>query len=424
MQGDSSSASKNTVNRTSRRNVLKAAGAGGLVGVSSLSGCAQLLGGGGSGTVKLGTAFPYTGPYSEEANTQKEGVELAVKEINENGGLLGQDVEIIDRDTELSGDVSARRIQDLIDNEEIDLLCANLSGGISLQTNSQAADHGIPYMAGCQTIPDFHTKESLYECSFTPYALTVQSQRANARFIYENLGESMYGLYADYAWGQDSWAHQSAGFEGLGGTIEGSVTHPLGGSDFSSQMSQIQDSDADVLFIHNLGADQATAINQAREFGLHEDKEIFIGVTTTTVARRAGLDQWENIYAGIQYSPDADNSGTNAFSQKMQDEYGNPGDSYSAVCYSAVKEFERAVNNAESLSPTDIASAIENNPTFQHTKTEEEWRACDNQAIQDWYIVQGKPPAEQENEWDIFSVEGAVGGSQLLAACDDPMYSE
>jgi ABC-type branched-subunit amino acid transport system substrate-binding protein len=426
MASSDTEAGNSGADKPTRRSVLKLAGASGVVGVSSISGCTGVLSGGGgsSGPIRLGTAFPYTGPYSEEANTQKQGVDLAVQEINNNGGLMGRDVEVIDRDTELSGDVSARRIQDLIQNEDIDLLCANLSGGISLQTNTQAKENEVPYMAGCQTIPDLHAEGFLYECSYTPYALTVQSQRANARYIFDNLGESMYGLYADYAWGQDSWKHQSAAYENLGGTISGSVTHPLGGSDFSSQMSEIQDSDADVLFIHNLGADQATAINQAREFGLHEEKEIFIGVTTTTVARRAGREQWENIYAGIQYSPDADNSATEEFSAKMEDEYGNPGDSYSAVCYTGVKEFERAINNAESLEPGAITEAINSNPEYQHTKSQERWRDCDNQSIQDWYIVEGKPRSEQSDEWDIFSVEGSRGGTEIIAGCDDPMYSQ
>jgi len=423
MQSGKSVASESNGRGTTRRSVLKAAGASGMVGMTSLSGCLGVLDGGGE-TLLLGTAFPYTGAYSEEANTQMQGVELAVNEINDNGGLNGREVEIVDRDTELSGDVSARRIQDLINNEGVDLLCANLSGGISLQTNTQAKDNSVPYMAGCQTIPDLHTQSNLYDCTYTPYALTVQSQRANARYIYDNLGESMFGLYADYAWGQDSWNHQSTAFENLGGTVEGSVTHPLGGSDFSSQMSEAQDSDADVLFIHNLGADQATAVNQAREFGLHEDKEIFIGVTTTTVARRAGRDQWENIYAGIQYTPSADNAGTQEFSQKMEEEYGNPGDSYSAVCYTGVKEFERAANEAGSVDPADLTDAINSAPSFQHTKSEEEWRDCDNQSIQDWYIVSGKPQSEQEDEWDIFALEGSRGGTEIIAACDDPMYRE
>lgn len=423
MQSCKSVASESSGRGTTRRSVLKAAGASGLVGMTSLSGCLGVLDGGGE-TVLLGTAFPYTGAYSEEANTQMEGVELAVNEINDNGGLDGSEVEIVDRDTELSGDVSARRIQDLINNEGVDLLCANLSGGISLQTNTQAQENSVPYMAGCQTIPDLHTQDNLYDCTYTPYALTVQSQRANARFIYDNLGESMFGLYADYAWGQNSWEHQSTAFEDLGGTVDGSVTHPLGGSDFSSQMSEAQDSDADVLFIHNLGADQATAVNQAREFGLHDDKEIFIGVTTTTVARRAGRDQWDNIHAGIQYTPDADNPGTQEFSQKMQDEYDNPGDSYSAVCYTGVKEFQRAVNEAGSVDPADITEAINANPGFQHTKSEEEWRDCDNQSIQEWYVVEGKPESEQEDEWDIFTVRGSQGGTEIIADCDDPMYSE
>ena len=423
MNGENSATETRETGHISRRDVIKASGAGGLVGLSGLSGCLDVLSGGGSGTVKLGTAFPYTGAYSEEAKTQKQGVDLAVKEINENGGLNGNEVEVVDRDTELNGDTSARRIRDLINNENIDLLVANLSGGISLQTNTQAKEAGVPYMAGCQTIPDFHTQNNLYGCSYTPYALNYQTQYANAAFIHENLGTTMYGLYADYAWGQDSWKHQKNAFKELGGTIEGEVAAPLGASDFSSQLSSAENSDADVLFIQNLGADQATSLSQAREFGLHENKEIFIGLTTVTVARRAGLDQWDNIYAGIQYNANADNPGTNEFSQKMSDEFGNPGDSYSAVCYTAAKEFERAVNSAGSLSPEDITSAINENPSFQHTKTEESWRDCDNQSVQDWYIVKGKPQSEQEDEWDIFSFEDTQGGDDLLPACGSDLYT-
>ncbi|AHG05282.1 hypothetical protein HALDL1_10275 [Halobacterium sp. DL1] len=423
MNGENSASETRRSSGVSRRDVIKASGAGGLVGITGLSGCLDVLSGGGSGTVKLGTAFPYTGAYSEEAKTQKQGVDLAVKEINENGGLNGDEVEVVDRDTELNGDTSARRIRDLINNEDIDLLVANLSGGISLQTNTQAKEAGIPYMAGCQTIPDFHTEENLYDCSYTPYALNYQTQYANAAFIHENLGETMYGLYADYAWGQDSWKHQKNAFQELGGTIDGEVAAPLGASDFSSQLSSAENSDADVLFIQNLGADQATSLSQAREFGLHENKEIFIGLTTVTVARRAGLDQWDNIYAGIQYNANADNPATNEFAQKMSDEFDNPGDSYSAVCYTATKEFERAVNSAESLEPEDITSAINESPSFQHTKTGEEWRDCDNQAIQDWYIVQGKPQSEQEDEWDIFAFEDTQGGRDLLPECGGDLYT-
>ena len=401
--------------RASRRTFLKSAGVASAVGVSSLSGCM----GGGSDAVRLGMAFPFTGPYSEEAKTQRQGVELAVQEINNNGGLDGRDVETIERDTELDGNTSTRRIQDLINNEDIDLLVANLSGGISLQTNSIAKQNDVPYMAACQTIPDFHRSDFLYDCSYTPYALNVQSKRANGQYIMDKLGEPVLGIYADYAWGQNSWMHQKNVINELGGTVAGEAAAPLGNSDFSSQLNSASESDADVLYIQNIGSDQANSVKQAREFGLQNEMEIFVGVTTVTVARRAGLDQWDGIHAGIYYSANADNPGTNDFASKMDEEFGNPGDSYSAVTYTGVKEFERAINSAGSVEPADITSALNENPSYNLTKTEESWRDCDNQAIQDWYIVEGKPESEQDDDWDLFSVEGAQGGSDLLWDCSE-----
>lgn len=402
--------------RPTRRSYL------GLIGTAGLTGLAGCLGGSGGseGPVILGTAFPFTGPYSEEAETQRQGVELAVEEINDNGGLLGRDVEVVERDTELDGDTSTRRIQDLIENENADLLCCNLSGGISIQGNVQASQANVPYMAGCQTVPRFHAPSILGDGSFTPYALNVQSQRANAEYAYENLGDSIFGVVADYAWGNSSWEHGSQFIEDLGGTVEGSVNHPLGASDYSSQMTAAQDSGADILWLTNFGADQANALQQAREFGLHEEMEIMVAITTVSIARRAGRDAWDGIHGGIQYYHRADNPATQQFRESMNETFDNPGDSYSSVCYTGVKEFERAVNGAESLDHDDVVSFLEeDSPGFEQTKTGEEWRACDNQSIQDWYIVQGKPRSEQDNEWDLFEILGSVGGEDLLLGCDE-----
>lgn len=406
-----------SVGSTSRRSYLRIASATGLAG---LAGCIGGITGGSSGPIKLGIAFPYTGPYSEEANTQKQGVQLAVQEINDNGGLLDRDVKVVERDTELDGDTSTRRIQDLIQNEDIDLLCANLSGGISIQGNVQAKQADIPYMAGCQTVPKFHSPDILGKGSFTPYALNVQSQRANMNFAYKNLGKSIFGCIADYAWGNSSWDFAKQSMQNLGGTVAGEVKAPLGNKDFSSQMTAAKDSGADILYLQNFGADQANSLKQAREFGLHEQMEIFVGVTTVSIARRAGRDQWDGIHGGIQYYHRADNPGTKQFSQAMNDKFNNPGDSYSAVTYTGVKEFERAIKGANSLKLDDMVNYWEQqSSSFQHVKSQEEWRACDNQAIQDWYIVKGKPKSDQENEWDLFQSLGGVGGSDLLLKCDD-----
>ncbi|MFB6131721.1 MAG: ABC transporter substrate-binding protein, partial [Salinigranum sp.] len=194
---------------------------------------------------------------------------------------------------------------------------------------------------------------------------------------------------------------------------------PLGNKDFSSQMTAAKNSGADVVYLQNFGADQANSLKQAHEFGLGKEMDIYVGLTTATIAQRAGQDQWENVYAGIQYYHSADNSGTKKFSQAMQDKFDYPGDSYAAVCYTGVKEFARAIKNQQSLDVKDISSYLEKNTGFQYTKTKENWRACDNQAVQDWYIVKGKSPSNIDNEWDIFEAADNVGGRDLLLKCSE-----
>ena len=61
-----------------------------------------------SGPFKVGFPIPLTGPYGTEALDQQAGAELAIAEINADGGVLGRKVELVVRDTKLKAAEAAR----------------------------------------------------------------------------------------------------------------------------------------------------------------------------------------------------------------------------------------------------------------------------------------------------------------------------
>lgn len=100
-----------TSGRVTRRQLLVGAGAaavgglavggvGGYLAGSSGDDGGGTNGGGGGGTIKIGSASPVSGPYSGDGQEMTRGQELAIDDINSNGGLLGRQLELVVADVE------------------------------------------------------------------------------------------------------------------------------------------------------------------------------------------------------------------------------------------------------------------------------------------------------------------------------------
>lgn len=406
---------------SSRRSYLKATAA---LGTAGLAGCAGLLGG--EGPIKVGMAFPYTGPYGASAERQRDGVNLAVQEINDNGGLLGRDVETVDRDTELDPDTNARRVRDLINEEDVDLLVANLSGGITTQTQSLAAEADVPYMAGSRTSPPFHYPESLGEASYAPAPLNIVAIGTPVKGMFDNnVGETFYATIADYGFNRpEAWNQIQQYVSEQGGEVRGSSFTPLGNQDFSSEISEAMDSGADVMLAMVYGLDFSTFIQQANEFGLTEEMEILCPVQSVSFLELAGDPSlWEGVYFGMNWTPalSVDDDQAAAFGQQFQDEFGYYGEDFAGITYTGMKEFERAISESGGMSPEDISSVLDGSTFDSYIMNgESRWRACDNQAINPGYLLtQGKEADAigERGDWDLVNIVQQFDPTELLPDC-------
>lgn len=408
----------------SRRSYLKAATA---VGATGLAGClGSVPGFGGGGPIKVGMAFPYTGPYGASAEKQRDGVNLAVQEINENGGLLGRDLETYDRDTELNPNVNARRIRELLHEENVDLLVANLSGGITTQTQSLAKDAGVPYMAGSRTSPPFHYPDSLGEGSYAPAPLNIEAIVTPIKGVFEQeLGNSFYAAIADYGFNRpEAWEKTQEYINAQGGEIRGSVFTPLGNKDFSSVITEAMDSGADVMLAMVYGLDFANFMQQAGEFGLREEMEIVNPVQSQSFLAIAGdMSIWEDVYFGMSWHPTlmTQDSQAKKFADKFKEEFGYAGESFGAITYTGMKEFGRAVSESGGLSTGDIAGVLDGSTFSSYImEGETKWRACDNQALNPGYLFTKGKKAEAMGErgpWDVVDILANYDPTEFLPDC-------
>ncbi|RRB80279.1 ABC transporter substrate-binding protein, partial [Escherichia coli] len=105
-----------------------------------------------------------------------------------------------------------------------------------------------------------------------------------------------YFLTADYAFGQALQADTQAVVTKTGGTVKGSVKHPLNASDFSSFLLQAQGSGAQILGLANAGGDTINAVKAANEFGITKSMKLAGLLMFINDVHSLGLKTTEGMY--------------------------------------------------------------------------------------------------------------------------------
>lgn len=135
--------------------------AGAAMAASALAMPPLLSFGRGERAVKIGMIDPVTAVYAAEGSSEINGAKLALDEINGEGGMIGQQVELIIEDSAANAGLAQQKAYKLIDRDEVDMLMGAVSSAVALSVNQAAHDRGKPYMVtGGHTDPltggEFH----------------------------------------------------------------------------------------------------------------------------------------------------------------------------------------------------------------------------------------------------------------------------
>jgi branched-chain amino acid transport system substrate-binding protein len=363
-----------------RRKFLAAAGTG---ATAAVAGCSGLGGGGGGDTVKIGGVYLLSGIAQALGTSSANAAEVAVNQINENGGIDGQDVEIEVRD---HGEDPQAQIRSMVQEYNADVMLGLTSSGVSLasaptieslEVPFTLTDIGTPYL----TEPDTESYGNYFEsddgaAAFTPNLFRSNSNTSHmtyaiAKFVADNYGESrIANMGPDYAYGQQCWEYFKAYSEGLGMSHEyvASEFPSLGASDMTPQINSVLSADPNLVFTSFWAGDATTFISQASEQGLFEQvDDVFDTIgADPTVYEALGDTTPEGIHMSGWYWPTAyDNENNQAFLDAYREEFQDddttpniPGFTGGST-YAAVYMYKKAIEAAGSTNPDDLVSELE-----------------------------------------------------------------
>src|SRR5215207_2352747 len=103
-------------------------------------------GGGGGNTIKIGVYGPFSGGSSPMGTSMRDGVRLAADEINAKGGILGKQIELVERDDQATNERGAQVMQDLISNQKVVAVLGPINTGVALASYKYPMQAKVPML--------------------------------------------------------------------------------------------------------------------------------------------------------------------------------------------------------------------------------------------------------------------------------------
>ncbi len=101
--------------------------------------------------IKIGVSGPFTGGSSSMGVSMRDGVRLATDEINKAGGVLGRQLQLIERDDEAKNERGVQIAQEMINKEKVAATVGFINTGVALASQRFYQEAKIPVMNNVAT---------------------------------------------------------------------------------------------------------------------------------------------------------------------------------------------------------------------------------------------------------------------------------
>ena len=338
--------------------------------------------------VKIGVVTPLTGTYAPIGQQVRWGLELATKEVNASGGILGRPVELIFEDSEANPAVATQKAEKLFQVSKVDFLTGMVNSGATLAVG-QIAERNGRLASTTVSFSDAITGDKCSPNVFRVNARAGQQSAALAEWLAKDKGPgtAVYFLGPDYEMGRNTVAAFKSAIESRGMKTVGEVFAPLGNKDYSPFFGQMRAAKPAVLYTSVAGNDTARLFTQLDEYGLRKNL-LIVGASGTVTSQNMGaLGKVADGYVtGVGYSPEIDSPANKKFVADFHAAYKADPDLYGTDSYGLIYFYKTAVEKAKSTDTDKVRTAMAG-LKWQTPQGEKEMRAGDHQAIQDMYAV-------------------------------------
>ncbi|NMA83084.1 MAG: ABC transporter substrate-binding protein [Epulopiscium sp.] len=326
----------------------------GLLIMSSLSGCASTKE---SDVIKIGASFALTGDVAVYGIAARNGVELALKEQEEIGNVLGKKIQFVVEDNKGSEVDAANAFNKLVDREKIDVFLGSDISGTTLAIAELAAEKNIPMVTPTATAWDVTTKgDNIFRACYIDAFQGGMMGKFAATDLQGKTAAILYDVGSDFSEGNAEAFEEN--FVENGGTILSKQGYTKDDQDFKSILTNVKNQNPEVLFIPDYYEKVALITRQVHEVGIDA---ILLGVDGWDgVIEQAKdfPDAVDGAYFVNHYSADDPNPEIQRFVKKYKETYGELPNALAALGYDTGKIILSAIEKAGTLDSNAIIKAL------------------------------------------------------------------
>ena len=308
-------------------------------------------------TIKIGGMAPLTGALAIYGITTTNGAELAVKEINENGGILGKKIEYIMLDTKGDSTEAVMAYNKLVD-EKVAGIIGEITSKPTLAVAEVAVQDNMPLITPTGTQVDItEAGPNVFRVCFTnPYQGKVLAITSKERLGADTVAV-MLNNSSDYSDGiTKAFIEES---EKLGMKVMGVEGYSDGDKDFRPQLTKLAAMNPDVVLIPEYYEQAALIATQAREVGV---KSIFVGSDgwdgIAKTLDKSSYSAIENSYFTNHFSMEDKSEKIQNFLKDYRETYKEDPSAFSALGYDAIYMMKSAIEKAGTTDKQKVVDAL------------------------------------------------------------------
>jgi branched-chain amino acid transport system substrate-binding protein len=313
--------------------------------------------------IKIGHYGSLTGSEATFGQSTSQGIRLALKELNDAGGINGRKVELVEYDTKGDAREAGAVVTRLVSRDKVSAVLGEVASGLSLAGAPVCQQAGVPMITPSST-NERVTKVG--DMIFRVCFIDNFQGLVCAKFAYNDKKARRVAILQDQA------APYSVGladefekhFKKMGGEITTRQSYNGGDQDFTARLTTIRAGNPDMIFAPGYYTDVANIAIQARKLGINVPMLGGDGWDSVKLGEIAGKNIDGSYYAN-HYSHEDPSPHIQDFIRKYQDEFGSIPDGLAALGYDAANLLFQSMKQVKSLNGKELASVIASTKDFK-----------------------------------------------------------
>jgi branched-chain amino acid transport system substrate-binding protein len=345
--------------------------------------------------IKIGAMFISSGKMGGYGKHGGQAIQIAVDQINADGGVLGRNLEAIVEDTKLKKDVALALAERFVNQDKVDFLMGPTSSGIAMGL-TEFARQNKKILVLTQAATDALTGAKFHPYVFSTLSNAMMHSRSGAYLMASKPYKKYMCVGPDYSYGHSSWKMFKSKLQELRPDVEfvGELFPKFLAQDYSEEIKKVLEAKPDAVWCPLWGGDAITFIKQALPTGLFDKVKFAFPVAgALEVLVPMGSDMPTGVYVSSRYfftSPDS--SMNQRFVKDYYARFNEYPDYMAGETYAGVYFIKAAIERAGTIEADKIIEAMEKEPLSWETP--EGWKTMrpeDHSIVEDCLWGQTSP---------------------------------